>query len=856
MTTLEVYTNSYEIVRLPTAIYYHYDGPRQVYLDRTPSPVLLTSSTEIKQELSIKRRNYEIIDRLQLDNAAIFNPRAIYDGRKNLFSTRDIPSGSYTVALGRTKSVDVLIKRVSVISPGRVQSVPPSHHPFTHLSCSDVQKLTRRRSPNDVESTMSLNLLQLIVRQAPNMRHKFPADARSFFIAHNSRDLRRGISAWRGYFQSVRPVLGKLIINVDVSHAAVYTPGHLIDTMMNFLGYSDARKLADLPPIDYVKLRVFLKGVRIKPTLSKMKPRPISDLVREAGMQEFDKDGERWTVARHFQHKYNVQLRFPRMVGIKVGQGAIIPAEFCEVVPGQLYRKKIPTECQNDFLSFSTQKPAERLRDIQNAVAGQGQLFDYATSDFMKEAGMAVNTQAMSISGNVIAPPAIRYRNDRVVIQPGQGKWNVVRKQFMQPAVLRFWGVAVFDRVMDHEINKFLDQLMGNMERAVLTNRRPPIQIGNQQDVERTLHKVGNDCIDQRFVPPEWPQARRPAPELIIVILPNNAADLRRRVKHWGDIKMKVPTQCVRGGKWQRASDQYCNNVLLKINARLGGTNSVLESDAAKFLQNQPCMIVGADVGHPGPGSANRPSVTGLVASVDAAVSKLTSYANVQRPRQEIIEDLEEMMVNALRDYRKFQSTATPNPPPPRYIIFYRDGVSEGEFAQVAAREIPLIRSAFAKSNIPPHLTPKLLFIVVGKRPAQADSSGNCPAGLLVDQHITNPNYPDFYLQSHAGILGTSRPGHYVILENESGLNPLQVQILTFHLCHTYASATRSVSIPAPVYFAYSDADRVCARMEFHCENGAGLDDAATNVTNEDFNLEYWKETFKQSGLNRNMYFL
>lgn len=29
---------------------------------------------------------------------------------------------------------------------------------------------------------------------------------------------------------------------------------------------------------------------------------------------------------------------------------------------------------------------------------------------------------------------------------------------------------------------------------------------------------------------------------------------------------------------------------------------------------------------------------------------------------------------------------------------------------------------------------------------------------------------------------------------------PYRIQTLTFHLCHTYASATRSVSIPAPVY--------------------------------------------------------
>ena len=68
-----------------------------------------------------------------------------------------------------------------------------------------------------------------------------------------------------------------------------------------------------------------------------------------------------------------------------------------------------------------------------------------------------------------------------------------------------------------------------------------------------------------------------------------------------------------------------------------------------------------------------------------------------------------------------------------------------------------------------------------------------------------------------------SRPAHYIVLENEAPLgikksallstefhfsstdhirtiSSNSIQTLTFHLCHQYASATRSVSIPAPVY--------------------------------------------------------
>ena len=73
------------------------------------------------------------------------------------------------------------------------------------LCCRDVSKLMRRRQNGDnfELNAMSLNLLQLIVRQAPNLRHRFPADARSFYVQTGSRDLRVGLSAWRGFFQYV-----------------------------------------------------------------------------------------------------------------------------------------------------------------------------------------------------------------------------------------------------------------------------------------------------------------------------------------------------------------------------------------------------------------------------------------------------------------------------------------------------------------------------------------------------------------------------------------------------------------------------------------------------------------------------
>ena len=67
--------------------------------------------------------------------------------------------------------------------------------------------------------------------------------------------------------------------------------------MMQYLSLRDARNLQNLPHQQFRLLRSFLKGVLVYVTVRPhARPRPISDLVLEAGLQEFDKENERWTV--------------------------------------------------------------------------------------------------------------------------------------------------------------------------------------------------------------------------------------------------------------------------------------------------------------------------------------------------------------------------------------------------------------------------------------------------------------------------------------------------------------------------------------------------------------------------------
>ncbi|GBE81911.1 hypothetical protein SCP_0402850 [Sparassis crispa] len=85
----------------------------------------------------------------------------------------------------------------------------------------------------------------------------------------------------------------------------------------------------------------------------------------------------------------------------------------------------------------------------------------------------------------------------------------------------------------------------------------------------------------------------------------------------------------------------------------------------------------------------------------------------------------------------------------------------------------------------------------------------------------------------------------------------VELQELSYVLCHVYASATRSVSIPAPVYYA----DRVCARAAYHFDPATDLhldDETLTSSSDahREFDMTRWQAAFRQSAMNGRLYFL
>ncbi|KAK2165838.1 hypothetical protein LSH36_45g16093 [Paralvinella palmiformis] len=305
-----------------------------------------------------------------------------------------------------------------------------------------------------------------------------------------------------------------------------------------------------------------------------------------------------------------------------------------------------------------------------------------------------------------------------------------------------------------------------------------------------------------------------PGLQLIVVVLPGKTP-VYAEVKRVGDILIGLATQCVQAKNVNKTSPQTLSNLCLKINVKLGGINNILLPSIRPTVFREPVIFLGADVTHPPAGDRAKPSIAAVVGSMDAHPSRYSATVRVQSHRQEIINDLSVMVKDLLVQF--YRSTRFK----PTRIIFYRDGVSEGQFQQVVlVHELRAIREACM--NLEMGYQPGITFIVVQKRhhtrlfcadkKDQMGKSGNIPAGTTVDVGITHPTEFDFYLCSHAGIQGTSRPSHYHVLWDDNLFNADELQMLTYQLCHTYVRCTRSVSIPAPAYYAHL----VAFRARYH----------------------------------------
>lgn len=122
---------------------------------------------------------------------------------------------------------------------------------------------------------------------------------------------------------------------------------------------------------------------------------------------------------------YNLPLQFPDTIGVVTsGKGApfkvVFPLEMCNLVPGQLYKKKLPPDATATVVSFAAMPPADRLRIITAGGGNQQRspVQDYQHSEYLVDAGMQIDQTPTTIRGRLLNVPPLLYKDKQVVSGP------------------------------------------------------------------------------------------------------------------------------------------------------------------------------------------------------------------------------------------------------------------------------------------------------------------------------------------------------------------------------------------------------------------------------------------------------
>ncbi|XP_076888490.1 protein argonaute MEL1-like [Bidens hawaiensis] len=746
------------------------------------------------------------------------NLRLAFDGKKSAFAAGSLPfeSKEFTVKIteqdGREREFRVTIK---------------------FAAKKDLHYLRQFLSGRQHDCPQeTIQALDVVLRESASFDREVVG--RSLFHTDFGHGvLGDGIEFWKGFYQSLRPTQMGLSLNINMSARAFYEPRLVSDFIGEFLNKDLTRPLTDQ---ERIKVKRAVRGVRVEVRRQNYMRRykvhaltvqPISQLTFP------DETGAIISVVQYFRERYNINLRYLSLPAIQAGTDAkptYLPPEICYLAGGQRYALKLNEKQVTNLLRATCQRPREREDSILKTMQSNKYNKDaLVNSDF----GMRVREQLTSIDARVLPPPPLQYHGSSEV-KPLVGQWNMIDLKMINGGTVNYWAIANFSRQREDAVMRFCNELVQMCQnKGIVFNPQPLIRMVSAppHNLEKALVDIRAQCAAQ---------LKRVAPnsqlQLLFVILPE-AKGTYGRIKRVCETELGIVSQCCRPAHVMKLSKQYFENVAMKINVKVGGRNSVLSASLngrLPYVTDRPTIIFGADVTHPSPGEDSSPSIAAVVASMDwPQVTKYKALVSAQQHRQEIIQDLYHRNGDAhggmIRDLLISFKKSTGHKP--HRIIFYRDGVSEGQFNEVLLSEMDNIRKACI--SLEADYMPPVTFIVVQKRHHtrffpdkhgdrnSTDRSGNILPGTVVDTKICHPTEFDFYLCSHAGIQGTSRPTHYHVLYDENKFTADGLQILTNSLCYTYARCTRSVSIVPPAYYAHLAAFRARSYME-----GAELSDS------------------------------
>lgn len=720
------------------------------------------------------------------------------------------------------------------------------------LDVSIVQAYLDGRIQMSIQVLEAINFLDHLLREGPSTSPEFLTVKRSIFKRNGQRaDLGGGVEVWRGVYQSMRLAEGKkMVLNLDVANACFFKPTALTAAMVVKNNLRDPSHIEHLftpikkngsvePSLQHRVMQRQFKGAIVK---AQYAGNPLPD--REWKIHSFTttnalqeklewKDpqtkqatGEHITIAQYFKRKYNATLTYPRLPLVEMTKKNVkYPLELLHLVPGNKYNAKLDESQTANMIKFAVSPPSVRLQAINEGKSW----LSWGQDRYLSHYGLKIDPTPIASNARVLPAPGVRFGNK--IEQPGtRGRWDLKQKTFLShnPQELVSWGIGVFPgRTQPDQaaIQKFaLDFARAYRGHGGVVAKHAPFIMRLNADAGKAvedLHQSTGNHFNRR-------------PQILLFLVQDKNAFHYLRIKKSCDCRYGIVSQVMQIQQVLKGNPQYYSNVLMKVNAKLGGTTSQAVPHPSSGFKSfpAPTMIIGADVSHASPGSMQA-SMAAITVSFDRFGGRYAAACQTNGVRVEMVSDnnWRLCLMPLVAQWQKVVG----NGRLPEQVYYIRDGVSEGQYLHVMNKEVPAIKRVLSELNAQ-EWTGKLTVIIASKRhhircfpisEAARDQKGNPVPGTLIERDVTMPNEFDFYLYSHIALQGTSRPVHYTILYDDAKHRPEVIQNMIYEHCYQYMRSTTSVSLHPAVYYAHLASNRSKAHEDVPAaagpQGGAGF---------------------------------
>ncbi|KAG8066276.1 hypothetical protein GUJ93_ZPchr0004g39746 [Zizania palustris] len=734
-----------------------------------------------------------------------------YDGNRILFTCEELPHseivGSFSVEVGSTTyNVSVKLNKQLPLSQLSEQLVP----------------------------TEVLKGLGVIVREASSKGKIVIGQG----IYSPSKENTGPVVLLTGTHQTLKCTQNGLVLCVDYSVMPFHNAGRVLDIVRTLV-----RRLYHTTKLDKYQLEDLkneLRGKRVTVThRGQTKPEYIVKGLTDEPASKItfvdSKSGKQTKILDYYSDRYNKVIEYPELPCLDLSKSKdkpnYVPIELCHLLEGQRYPKAsldkrgdINIKLKRKGL-ISADKRKQEILDLVGAKDGpcRGEVAD--------KFGISLDVKMMEVTGRILPRPNLK------LISNTQAKGQN----------LEFWGIVDFSENPNGaalKIDTFIDNIVsGNLG----------IQMKREPCYDRRLDMAVLSNPHQLYE--ELKQAVEKKLQLLFCRMSKKHTGYKT-LKFICETQLGIQTQCF------LSKNQYISNLAMKINGKIGGSNIQLSADAESLplVSDALYMFIGADVNHPPSGNMDSPSIAAVVASVDDGASKYVSRIRAQDPRCEEIQELGDMCKELIGVFQK------QNGKKPQRIVYFRDGVSDGQFDMVLDKELADIEKKINEKGYSPTIT-----VIVAKKRHHTrlfpknpkNPEANVRPGTVVDTDVVDRAAFDFYLCSHDAPIGTSRPTHYYSLWDKNRFNSDELQKLVYNLCFVSARCIsarciKPLSLATPIYYADLAAYRGrlyydgMMASQFH-DQGPSSSAASSSAGASDYSKNFRKP---HKDLEDNMFFI